>query len=388
MTWTVIGWGLCAFIGLLTIPATLAYAFRKLPTDSNRKGPGVSAVSVSVIVAARDESRRIETCLRSLLNSDHPSLEVVAVNDRSTDQTGAIMDRLAADDRRLRVIHIDQLPEGWLGKTNALHQGACRTDSRFLLFTDGDIVFAPDVIRLAVEWMERRGLDHLCLVPKILPGGWFEDSLVTYFGFVFCVGLQGWLVPTGFRYAYVGIGAFNLVRRHVWDECGGHGSIRMDLLDDVKLGKLIKQSGYRQDVLRAGDGVAVRWQSSAWNVIRGLEKNAFATFDYSVFRLGLAMLAAIALLTAPLVAVLTLSGPPSYGFAATVVLLHVLFGLVAATSGAGLQVVPAFYPAAFATVFAFVRSAVVTLRQQGVRWRDTFYPLDELRQGVFRGIPK
>ncbi len=156
------------------------------------------------------------------------------------------------------------------------------------------------------------------------------------------------------------------------------------MLDDVKLGKLLFRNGASADFLVAEDSVTVRWQDSAWGVIRGLEKNAFAGVQYSTPRLlGFTLMFAI-IFWVPWLAAVVLVPDTAVGFLATLVLLHITFGRLAVTYGGRLSVTPALLLASLGVLFAFWRSAVMTLRQGGIRWRDTFYPLDELRDAVYR----
>jgi glycosyltransferase involved in cell wall biosynthesis len=296
------------------------------------------------------------------------------------------MDRLAATDSRLKVIHVTQLPDGWLGKCHALSVGAKAASGEFLLFTDGDVLFEPETIRLAAGCMTQSQLDHLCLLPMLLPGTYFETALVCYFSLVFTVGTQPWLVRTSWQRAYVGVGAFNMVRRSVYEAVGGHAPIRLDILDDVKLGKLLKHAGYRSDVLMAEDLVRVRWQISAWGVIRGLEKNGFASLDYSVGKLIVVTLVSVLIVFVPYLALCVFRDARLIGYAVAVTLAHVLFARTGNSLSGGWRVAPVLPLAAAGFLFAFIRSAWITLRQGGVRWRDTFYPLAELRRNIFHSL--
>src|SRR6185369_2740694 len=108
----------------------------------------------SVVVPACNEARTIERALTSLLAQDYPDLEIVLVDDRSSDETGAIIEHLAASDRRISAIHVRELPAGWLGKVHALQRGLERARGELVLFTDADIHFAPGALRRAVAWVE------------------------------------------------------------------------------------------------------------------------------------------------------------------------------------------------------------------------------------------
>jgi len=219
--------------------------------------------TVSVVVPARDEEKGLEGALRSLANLDYPALEVIAVDDRSTDGTGAIIDRMAAADSRVRALHVTELPEGWLGKCHAMQEGARRTGGELLLFTDGDVVFAPDTLRLAVRHLLARRLDHLALLPGLVPGGYWEDAVKSYFAMLFIVGVRAWAVDSASKAVYVGIGAFNLLRRTAYEAIGGHETLRLDVTDDLMLGKRVKQAGFRQEALTCAFDGRRAWGDSS-----------------------------------------------------------------------------------------------------------------------------
>src|SRR3990170_8479721 len=195
---------------------------------------------VSVIVPARDEAERVGEALRSLARLDYPVLEVIAVNDRSRDETGAIIDRIAAEEPRVRALHIAELPEGWLGKCHAMQTGAMRADGELLLFTDGDVVFAPETLRLAMRFLVGRRLDHLALMPGLVSGGYWEDAAKSYFAMLFLVGVRAWAAGSASRDIYVGIGAFNLVRRTAYEGIGGDEALPLEGGGDPMLGEKIK----------------------------------------------------------------------------------------------------------------------------------------------------
>jgi glycosyltransferase involved in cell wall biosynthesis len=339
---------------------------------------------LSVIVPARDEGEKIEAAMRSLLALDYPNLEIIAVDDRSRDATGAILDRIADEDHRLKITHLTELPAGWLGKCHALHTGAQQARGKILLFTDGDVVFSPQALRLAVTYLLRKPLGHLCLNPQLIPGGYWENALVACFGLLFFAAFKPWLIPTRWPRAYCGIGAFNLVRREAYWAVGGHERIRLDVLDDVNLGKILKQSGCRQEMLLGGDLIKVRWQNSFWGVIKGLEKNSFAAVHYSVAELiGVTILFLIVFFGPYAGAATGLAlgeNDRVEPYLLTVILLHASYATIGIRVSGGALIVPAL-PATFAMfIFLMWRSAWITLRQGGVTWRDTFYSLADLRQ--------
>ncbi len=226
--------------------------------------------------------------MRSLLALDYPNLEIIAVDDRSRDETGRILDRLAAADQRLTVIHVSRnIPRaGWESATPYIRRQSSRPAVRCFCLPTETSCLLPRHCGWPSTYLVRRPVDHLCLNPKLVAGGYWENALVACFGLLFFAAFKPWLIPTRWPGAYCGIGAFNLVRRDVYWAVGGHERIRLDVLDDVNLGKLLKQNGYRQELLLEGDfDPECGWQNSFWGVIKGLEKNSFAAVHYSVAEL-------------------------------------------------------------------------------------------------------
>jgi glycosyltransferase involved in cell wall biosynthesis len=336
---------------------------------------------VSVVVPARDEAERIDEALRSLARMDYPNLEVIAVDDRSGDGTGAIMDRVAAEEPRVEVLHVTSLPEGWLGKCHAMQVGARRATGEILLFTDGDVVVAPDILRLAVRYLAAKRLDHLALMPGMIPGGYWEDAFKIYFAMVFISVLKAWAVDSPSKDLYVGIGAFNLVRRSAYEGFGGHEALRLEVADDLMLGKRIKQAGYRQEALFAPSHLRLRWLTGVRGIVLGLEKNGFAAIGYSLPFLLFITVLMVCLYAVPYLGILCFRDARITGYLATVLLMHGTYGYFASFHRNGWLTAPALPVVAFLYLFTLWRSAVLTLRRKGVLWRETFYPLEVLKRG-------
>jgi glycosyltransferase involved in cell wall biosynthesis len=379
-----LGWATFAVAAFFSLPALLIMPRRTLRRFGTRCSEPETWPTLSVIIAARDEEAKIGATLERLLASDYPSLEIILANDRSTDRTDEIAAAIAKHDSRLRVLTIDLLPDGWLGKTHAMHLAARQATGEYLLFTDGDIMFAPDALRQSLGYAHAKQLDHFCLMPSMETESWPECVLVSFFAMLFAFGTQPWFRRLRLPNAYYGVGAFNLVRRDTYERLGGHHPIRLDVLDDVKLGKLFFRSGARADYLVAEGAVMVRWQNSAWGVIRGLEKNAFAGVQYSIVRLIGFTLIFAALFLVPWCAAAVLPLRVSAGFLATLGILHATYARLSVTFGGSLLAAPGLLPGSLGVLFAFWRSAVLTLWQGGIFWRDTFYPIDELRDHVYR----
>ena len=210
---------------------------------------------ISLIFAARDEEEKLPAALVTLMEIDYPNLEVIAVDDRSNDATRRILDDYAAAHPRLRVVHVTDLPSGWLGKPHALQEAYEISAGEWLLFTDADVRFRTDVVRRAVTLATQHNLDHLSLLCDIEVIGFWEKLLVTFFGFVFQIATDPYRVSNPHSYFYVGIGAFQMVKRSAYEASGTHRRLAMEVLDDMKLGKIVKRDFHGQPAVRpAGHG--------------------------------------------------------------------------------------------------------------------------------------
>ncbi len=237
---------------------------------------------VSIIVAARNEQRNIREALQSLLALDYPDFELIVVDDRSEDATGDILDDMADGHSRLKVIHVDDLPRGWLGKNHALWVGSRRATGELLLFTDADIVMEPTVVTRAVAFLEQNRLDHLAATPSMSMPTTFLGMFGASFIIFFLLFSRPWKAKDPASCCHIGIGAFNLVSAEAYRQVGGHETIRLRPDDDIKLGKIIKLAGLRQDVAYAPEFLTVEWYASLGEVLTGLEKNAFSGADYNI----------------------------------------------------------------------------------------------------------
>jgi hypothetical protein len=340
--------------------------------------------ALSVIVACRNEERAVRAALASLLTQDYPALQIVAVDDRSEDATGAILDALAADQPRLRVHHVEGLPPGWLGKTNALHRAAQEADGEFLLFTDADVIFAPGALRRAVAWAVNEQLGHAVALPHFVAPGILERSFVSLFAMLLL--LQQRVAAIGDGGGHFGIGAFNLVRRRDYDAVGGHARLRLEVVDDVRLGLILHQAGTAQGVADSGGIVRVRWQRGFLASMRGLVKNIFAGCEYSWLRVLRPILLVPLATTVPAVLLVAAAHPAVQLLAAAalvvpVVLLGATSRRLAAGHGAEGLLLP--FVGLCLAVVALASALVVTARG-AVIWRDTRYELGELRANCVR----
>ncbi len=338
--------------------------------------------SVSVIFAARNEAATLPAALRTKLELDFPDYEVVAVNDRSQDATPAILNQFARTSKRLRVVHVNELPAGWLGKPHALEAGYRASRGEWLVFTDADVHFAPTVLRHALALAEQRGWDHLSLIGGVEMRGFWEKTAITYFGLGFVVSGEPWEVDNARSGRYAGVGAFQMLRRSTYEAIGMHRRLALEVIDDMKLGKLVKLGGFRSGVGFTRDLMHVRWQDGLGNMVRGLTKNLFAGCGYRVSMTLGAIALALVMSVAPFLGLAFASGwARALAGVAVAAILGVHAAVIWKTPASPLYALT--HPlGALIFCYTMARSAAITLWHGGVVWRDTFYPLAELKRGL------
>ncbi len=336
--------------------------------------------SVTIVIPARNEERNLRHALQSVLALEYPGLEIVVVNDRSTDGTGRILAHMAKRDSRLTVLTSESLPPDWIGKPYALHTGARRAHGEFILFTDADIVFHPLALRRAMEHLQANGLDHVTVVPEHTMPGLFLQAFSATFGFFLFMVFAPWKARNPRSRRYMGIGAFNLIRTSVYQALGGHQPIALRPDDDLKFGKLVKHGGYRQDVMNGKGMVAVEWYRSVPELIDGLMKNMFAGMEYRV-SLVLAMTVVSPLLHIwPWIGVWVADGWPRALYAATVVMMVGSFGFTMAPWGVKYRHGLLLPFTIGLLVYIRCRAMILALWQGGIVWRGRFYALELLRK--------
>ena len=383
-TWLLaLGWfwqAVAALRGMPTLPDLTRLDTAALPELPHGNGP-----HLTVIVPACNEEKANKATLRSLLASKGLRLEIIAVNDRSTDRTGALMDEVAEEfhggPHSLQVIHNRQLPEGWLGKPHALQLGAECASAPWLLFTDADVVFSPTALELALRYALQQNVDYLVLILTLLLKTSSEGAAFAAFQAMSQWSIRLWKVADPRARDFFGAGGFTLVRREVFTELGGLQRLRMEVIEDVSFAWMVKRGGYSQRVA-VGPGLArIHWIQGALGIVSLLEKNGFAGFRYRVWLTLLVCLGFAVQMAYPLWAMATggwglLAGLLTYAF---ITLTYVANRRVT-------QVPPwlalFFAPATAILLYAILRSMILTLKRGGVFWRGTLYPLAELRRNM------
>ncbi|HUK25305.1 MAG TPA: glycosyltransferase family 2 protein [Terriglobales bacterium] len=346
--------------------------------------PG-GAPRVSIIVPARNEEAAIERPLRQLLGLDYDNYEVIAVNDRSTDRTGEIMERVAASPEaqgRLKILHVAELPARWLGKTHAMWSAAKQASGDWLLFTDADVLFKPDALRRAIAYAEAEPADHLVLFPRMIMKRPGEKMMIAFFQTLFVFGHRPWKVADPRTKDHIGVGAFNLIRRRIYEQIGTYQALRYEVLDDMKLGKVIKNAGFAQRNVFGGDLISLHWASGAMGVVANLTKNFFAVLSFQWWRTLLSCFGLAFLNLMPFLGLCLAPGWARLPYAIALLCMFLIYLGMSSRSD-----VPAYYivlhPVS-TTLFLYIllRSMILTLSRGGVVWRGTFYPLEELRKGL------
>jgi len=366
-----------------------------MPSVANISKPGwdrnpVAATGnprVSIVVPARNEEKDIEQSLTRLLELDYNNYEVIAVNDRSLDQTGEIMERVAArsannGNGRLRVIHHRELPAGWLGKTHAMWTATTQATGDWLLFTDADVLFKPDSVRRAVAYAEAEKADHVVLFPQMIMKRPGEFMMIAFFQTMFVFGHRPWKVADPKSKDHMGVGAFNLIRRSTYEAVGTYEALRMEVLDDMKLGKVVKNAGFAQRNVFGGDLISIRWARGARGVVDNLTKNFFAVLSFQWWRTVVSAFGLAFLNLMPFLGICFGHGWERLPYAIALGSMLSIYVGMSWRSG-----VPAYYfllhpVSTFLFIYTLLLSMFHALWNDGIIWRGTRYPLEELRKGM------
>ncbi len=345
---------------------------------------GKSQPMVTIVVPARNEAAAIEPALRSLRALDYPNYEIVVVNDRSSDATGEIAERIAAEANGapVKVLHVSTLPDRWLGKTHAMSLGARAGTGEWVLFTDADVVFRADALRRALAYSEREAADHLVLFPTMVMFTKGERMMVSLFQALIGFGHRPWKVADPDARDYIGVGAFNLIRRSVYEKIGSYERLRLAVLDDMQLGQMVKKCRFRQHCVFGTDLARIHWAPGAIGMVRNVTKNFFAYMRYSV---GLAVGAAVVMVlmnVLPFVMIFYSGGAAFWGYLASLLCILALYAGMSPRSGIGWWYFVTHPISSSIFAYAILLSTFITLKHGGVEWRGTLYPLRELKKAM------
>lgn len=338
---------------------------------------------VSVIIPACNEADTLEQAMLSRLEEDYPNLEFILVDDRSTDNTRQIAEKIAAGDDRVKLVRINRLRTGWLGKVNALDQGVKASSGEWLVFSDADTHVKPGALTRLIHYCESNNLAHVAVLFDFFKGPLLIDACINVFLKALVIAGTPWRIRNPKSRAYGGAGAFSMLRRSALDRTKGLEWLKMEIIDDVSLGMMIKRSGFDCDMVHGGEFIGLHWYKSFKAMTPGLGRALFSSVgDYRSWLLFLAgtlgyimdMIAYVALIP------MGISWLPYMG--AGLVLLTLWVSILNARL-IGLGLLPALLlPLGNTITFALtLRTAVVTAFQGGVYWRGVFYSKKELRKG-------
>ena len=365
----------------------LIVAIKRLPVFRNLQAPmpGVWP-RLSVVIPACNEAATLESAVATLLQQDYPDLEIVLVDDRSTDGTGELIDRLAHQDPRIRTVHIGILPQGWLGKVHALHRGVEQASGAWLLFTDADVHFAAGTLRRAIAVVLHQRVDHLTLIPRAIQKSFWLDVAVNTFGLLFFITTRAGSVNRPHSKAFVGIGAFNLVSAWRFHQTVGFEWLRLEPGDDVGLGMIMKQAGGTTRLAFAYEDLSVQWYASVAAMFKGLEKNLFGPgSDYRWWLMLLQVGMIWALVVAPYFSLalgLAHGLAPLWIAGAAAISMHLIFSIFFVPERKTKRLSLLLFPVGVLLITAMMlRAGYQCVKNGGIDWRGTHYPLDQLRSG-------
>ncbi|MGO9115454.1 MAG: glycosyltransferase [Thermoguttaceae bacterium] len=370
------------FVGTLRVVRNVPWLARSVSP------PPQTWPKLSIVIPACNEAASLESALCSVLEQDYPELEIILIDDRSTDGTATIVDRMAQSDRRILAIHVEQLPEGWLGKVHALALGAEKAGGSWLLFTDADVHMAPGALRSAMAYAVQHSIDHLAAVPDLWPSSLLVDAILALFGRTFAVAMRLWAVTDPKSDAFIGIGAFNLVRREALDRTAGFSWLRLEVGDDAGLGMMLKESGARSWVVNAHSLLGLHWYRTLHEMALGAEKAYATAARCSPARMLTLCIVLVAMEWAPLAA-LALWRIPGLLWSGVAMLAAAAGSSTILAHWSSRRFLPAFlFPlAAIIAAGIMLRSGWLGYRRGGIVWRGTLYPKDQLQAGRRLKIP-
>jgi len=338
---------------------------------------------LSIIIPACNEAKTIKPAVNTLLEQDYPDFEILLIDDRSTDGTGKIIDGIAEKDARVKALHIEMLPEGWLGKVNALNTGTAQSNGEWLLFTDADVHFRQGTLRKALALAEADKSDHLALLPKPTSSTFWFEVVISTFGAIFLHGTGAADIGRPGSKAFVGTGAFNLVKRSAFNNTEGFSWLKMEPVDDVGLGLMLCISGAKSSFAITTRDVSLVWYPSIKAMFKGVEKNIFGSVaNYSLIRMLIIVAFIWAFAFAPFVALMFFNLLPVF-MLGIITYVFMALGAFFVKEKFGQK----FFPLSLAQFgliivsIMFLRSGIICKLKGGIDWRGTRYKTEDLLAG-------
>lgn len=375
-----LGWRTRLFARNLKLLQDLPEEWRS--STENRSQPIGKWPKLSIVIPACNEGKTIEAAMESLCRVDYPNLEIILVNDRSNDETREIVDQLSLMDERIKPVHVNYLPQGWLGKVNALDRGINMTSADWILVSDADVHFAKESLKIAITHCVKDRIDFMTVIPDVVTKGPLLHVIIAQLFHQASLFFRPDRINNPKHRACYGQGAFMLVRNSTYLRSMRMEWLKMEVVDDTGFALLMRRAGARMSAVSGLNQISLEWYPSFKAFTRGIEKNGFAFSQYSLpILLGftsVVYLNAFGFLVAPF-----LSGHWGYLLASGLSLAFYLRSVHVQLSRI-LHLRPwvtlALPLATVCLPILFMRASMLTLFRGGVNWRGTFYGLDQLKE--------
>ena len=237
--------------------------------------PPIDPPLISVCVPARNEERNIRACVESILAQDYPNVEVIVLDDRSTDATPQILQQLSTQSNRLKIIHGADLPKGWAGKPHALFQTSAAAHGDWLCFVDADTFLSPNTLSACYTKAIETKADMFTIMTFQILGSFWEKVVMPIVMTALSVGFSPRKVNDPSTQDAIANGQFILIRRSVYDAIGGHASVKDQIVEDKAIAEQIKWNGYRLVVANGYAVARTRMYTSLSEMWEGWTKNIY-----------------------------------------------------------------------------------------------------------------
>lgn len=306
LVWTAwVGVASWLFVAFVTLRGLARQKPLKAASIKALRQSSSDAALVSILIPARDEEGRVLVeCVRSILAQDYERFEVIAVNDRSRDATGAILRAVSKADERLRVIDGEEPPAGWLGKPFALQQALAEARGQWILATDADMIFHRAALRTSIEHAVSGGYDALTLIPRVESLSFWERVFAPTFGWFMAMGMPIERVNNPERKEAIGVGGFFLIRREALRRVGEYKAVRGEVAEDLRMAELMKESGARLRIEYAPELLSTRMYAGLGEIWEGFTKNFFAGMRFSLLQTFASILLVLLCIISPFVVAL------------------------------------------------------------------------------------
>lgn len=240
--------------------------------------------TVSALIPARNEERNIRSCLSALLRQDFPNLEIIVIDDQSTDNTAAVVREFQEQSKAITLINGQELPPGWMGKNHALYQGFQEAGGEYLLFLDADArLTSPQCITQTVRCAIEQDIDLLTLVPHLECKSFWEKVVLPILGFFVMNRFVLKKINDSSSKITSVVGPYLLFRRQTYEAIGGHEQVKGEIVEDLVLAQTIKNRGYRLGYLLGTELFALRLYRDLHGIWEGFSKNFFAGMEQKIW---------------------------------------------------------------------------------------------------------